>query len=79
MSAGEAIFVEGARTRAVHSMGESAFSIGRFLEAVGAVAAAGLAAPASAQVIGLGEDDVWAVVVEFAGLRDWSDTIFRRS
>ena len=47
-----------------------------FLEAVGTVAAAGLAAPASAQMIGLGEDDIWAFVVDLAGLRDGGDAVF---
>lgn len=45
---------------------------GRFLEAVGAMAAAGLAAPTAAQMIGLGEDHVLAFVVEVAGLGDGS-------
>jgi len=47
-----------------------------FLEAVGTVAASGLAAPASAEVIGLGEDNIWAVVVELAGLGDGGDAVF---
>jgi hypothetical protein len=45
------------------------------LKAKGAVAAARLAAPAAAKMIGLGEDYVWAVVVELAGLGDRSDSI----
>lgn len=49
---------------------------GIFLEAVGAVTAAGLAAPAPAQVIGLGEDDVGSIVVELAGFGDGRDAIF---
>jgi hypothetical protein len=39
-------------------------------ETVGAVTAAGLAAVAAAQVVGLGEDEIGAVVIELAGLRD---------
>ena len=35
-----------------------------------------MAAVSAAKVIGLGEDDVRAVVVELAGLRDWSLTRF---
>ena len=49
---------------------------GIFLEAIRAVAAAGLAAPSPAQVIGLGEDDVRAIVVELAGLGDRRDAVF---
>lgn len=53
------------------------FSLGGvFLEAIGAVTAAGLAAPAAAQVVGLGKDDVGAVVVELAGLGDRGDAVF---
>jgi len=54
------------------------FSWGRvFLEAVGAVAAAGLAAPSPAQMVGLGEDYVWAVVIELAGFGRGRDAGFR--
>jgi len=49
---------------------------GVFLEAVGAMAAAGLAAPASAQVVGLGEDYVRAVVVELVRFGDGGDAVF---
>jgi hypothetical protein len=45
------------------------------LKAIGAVAAARLAAPAAAKMIGLCEDYVWAVVVELAWLGDRSDSI----
>jgi hypothetical protein len=55
---------------------DSFFLGGVFLKAVGTVAAAGLAAPASAQMIGLGEDDIWAIVVELAGLGDGGDAVF---
>jgi hypothetical protein len=41
-----------------------------FREAVRTMTAAGLAAVAAAQMIGLGEDDVWAVVVELTGFGD---------
>jgi hypothetical protein len=41
-----------------------------FIEAIGAVAAAGLATVSATQVVGLGEDDVGAFIVELAGLRD---------
>jgi hypothetical protein len=47
-----------------------------FLKAVGAMAAVGLAAPAPAQVIGLGENDVWAFVIELARLGDGGDSVF---
>ncbi len=50
---------------------------GWLLEAVRAMPAAGLAAVASAQVVGLGEDKEWAVVVVLTGLGDGSFTILR--
>lgn len=40
------------------------------------MAAVGLAAPSSAEVIGLGEDDVWPFVIELTGLGDGSDAGF---
>ena len=50
---------------------------GVFLEAVGAMAAAGLAAPASAQVVGLGEDDVRTFEIKLAGLWGGGGASFR--
>jgi hypothetical protein len=50
---------------------ESILRIGVLLETVGAVAAAGLTAVSPAQVIGLGEDDVWTFVVELVGFGRW--------
>jgi hypothetical protein len=46
---------------------------GLFFKSIGAVAAAGLAAPAAAQMVSLGENDVRAVVVELARLGEWGD------
>ena len=37
---------------------------------------AGLTAPATAQVVGLSEDYVWAVVVELTRLGDGGDAVF---
>jgi hypothetical protein len=42
---------------------------GALLKSVGTVSAAGLAAIAAAKVVGLGEDQIRAVVIEFAGFR----------
>ena len=44
------------------------FRLLQFCEAIRAVTAAGLAAPAAAQVVGLGEDQVGAFVVELVRL-----------